>query len=204
VAEKLFGTTTSASAREPLVERVPEGNLVVTDGGKIVAFAHIQPLQPDPMTRFMRSEIVGRDIAAAHLDPFTPGKVVDVLIKSIGSYHKNKSVSTRYSKALFIGLKRELRKWGEKGYIIHRVYATSETPSGIQTANEFYMTSLGKIPSRNRKKRFAYELDPLTTINPFFKDYQAAIARWREQHPEEYEQAWKDWQERQRQTSQDE
>jgi hypothetical protein len=199
VAEKLFGRTTASDARVPLIERVPEGNLVVTDRGKIVSFAHIQPLLPGPIGQFLRSEIVGNQITADHLDPFAPSKVVDVLIKSIGSYHESQAISTRYNKALFLGLKRELTRWGEKGYIIHRIYATSETPTGIESANEFHMHSLGKIRSRHKKKRFAYELDPLTTTNPFFRDYQAAIAHWQQQHPEEYAQAWRDWSERQQQ-----
>ncbi len=197
IAEKLFGHTTLAEDRMPLVKRVPEGNLVVTDRGKIVSYAHIQPLLLEPLQRFLSGKIRGKDITAEHLDPFAPGKVVDILVKSIGSYHENPATSTRYSKALFLGMRSELTRWGEKGYIINKIYATSETSSGIEKASEFRMTSLGKIPGSKGKKRFAYAIDPKTSTLSFFKGYQTALDKWRTSHPEQYERAWIDWQRRQ-------
>lgn len=198
VAKKLFGNTTDAEDRKALVRAVPEGNLVVTDRDRIVSYAHIQPLLPEPLQWFLTGKIRGKHIITDYLDPFAPGKVVNVLIKSIGTYHEDPDTSIRYSKTLFIGMRRELTQWGEKGYIINRIYATSETQSGIEAANEFCMTSLGKIRGSDRnKKRFAYMIDPLTSTNPFFRDYQAALEVWRIEHPEEYKQAWQIWQGRQ-------
>lgn len=193
VAEQLFGHTTFAEDRMPLVKRVPEGNLVVTDQDTVVSYIHIQPLQSAPLKQFLDGKIRGSQIIADYLDPFAPGKVVDVLVKSIGSYHENTNTRKRYSKALFVGLRKEITRWGEQGYIIHRVYATSETPSGIEAAADFQMTSMGKMPTTKGKRRFAYVLDPLTTKHPFFKGYQEALHQWAQDHPEEYKRAWEEW-----------
>ncbi len=83
----------------------------------------------------------------------------------------------------------ELTRWGEQGYIIDKIYATSETQSGIEMANEFSMLSLGKIRGSKGKKRFAYVIDPIHSTNHFFKAYRAALEQWREEHSEQYEKA---------------
>jgi hypothetical protein len=197
VAHKLFGHTTSAEARMPLVQKCPEGNYVVTDHGKIVSYVHIQPLLTKPLKDFLAGKFRGSAITADCLDPFEPGKVVDVLIKSMGSYHEHKATSTRYSKALFVGLRHKLIQWGYKGYIIHRVYATSETQSGIEKAADFKMKSLGKIPGSRGKKRFAFELDPFISDYWMMQEYRMALEQWKHEHPDEYETAWKRWREQQ-------
>jgi hypothetical protein len=195
VAAKLFGHTTSAEKRVPLVQKCPEGNYVVTDHGKIVSYAHIQPLQTEPLQGFLTGEFRGEQITADYLDPFAPGKVVDVLIKSIGSYHEHVGTKNRYSQMLFLGLRHELIKWGYKGYIIHRVYATSETQDGVMMAAKFHMQSRGRIRGSKRKKRFAFELDPFTSDYPMFRDYRKALEHWEYDHPDEYKEAWRIWNE---------
>lgn len=197
VAQKLFGHTTAAEDRMPLIERVPEGNLVVTDRGKIVGYIHIQPLLPDVMQKFRGGEIRGAGIRAEDLDPFRTGKVVNILVKSVGSYHDHKSIATLYNKILFRKLEMELKLWGEKGYIIDKVYATSETPSGIDAASSFKMASLGRVRGSSGKRRYAYVLDVAQSDLRYLKPYKLALEKWRVQHQEEYEQAWRDWHERQ-------
>lgn len=193
VAHKLFGHTTPAETRISILARCPEGNYVVTDHEKVVSYAHIYPLLTEPLQGFLRGDFRGDSITAEHLDPFAPGKVVDLLIKSLGSYHESVSVRKRYSKALFVGLWHELIRWGHEGYIVHRIYATSETPSGIESAVEFQMKSLGRIPTQSRKKRYGFELDPFTSEHRIMRDYRLALEDWKRQHPAEYEHAWQEW-----------
>lgn len=199
VAHKLFGHTTSAETRIPLVQRCPEGNYVVTDCGKIVGYAHIQPLLSEPLRKFLAGEFRGDSLVAEYLDPFEPGKVIDVLIKSIGAYHESEPIRKRYSKILFIGLGHEIIRWGYSGYIIHRIYATSETPSGIEAALDFKMMPLGKIKGSKGKKRFAFELDPSTADKKMMRHYRDALEYWKNEHPDQYKRAWERWGETHRQ-----
>lgn len=193
VAHKLFGSTTSAATRISLLERCPEGNVIVTDNDIVVSFAHLYPLKDETLQKFLAGEIRGAQIGIDDLDCFETGKIVNVLVKSVGSYHEHLATSKLYSKTLFLGLRHELMRWGYKGYIINRVYATSETQSGIEAAAEFKMQSLGRIPGSKGKKRYAYELDPFTSDLSIAQQYKVAIEDWSKQHPQEYEKAWQDW-----------
>lgn len=195
VALALFGHTTPASDRIPLLEKCPEGNVVVTDKGMVVSYAHLYPLKQETLRQFLAGKIRGPQITANGLDPFETGKVVDILVKSMGSYHLHKTTAKLYSKALFLGLSRELVRWAQKGYIIHRVYATSETFEGIQAAAEFMMQSRGRVPSTKGKIRYGYELDPLTSQLPMAQRYRQALEGWAKEHPEEYDRAWQTWRE---------
>jgi hypothetical protein len=193
VAVKLFGATSPARDRIPLFERCPIGNFVVTDQDAVVGFAILLPMKREPIQEFLAGRFRGSDITADHLDPFEEGKVVDVLVKCIGCYHDHMPTSRRYSQWLLSGLKKEIVKWGEKGFIIHRVYGTSETPSGITLALEFKMQSLGKISGSRGHKRYAFEIDPQQSEHPIFRKYCKALEAWREQHPLEYDAAWEKW-----------
>jgi hypothetical protein len=185
IAVKLFGTTTPANDRIPLLNRCPEGNVVVTDNDQVVGFAHLYPMLQEPLSQFLAGRFRGRGIVAEHLDPFETGKVVDLLIKSMGTYHESLFLRRRYSKMLFVGLRHEAERWGLKGYIIRKIYATSETQSGIELAADFRMKSLGRIPGSKGQKRYAFELDPCDSGHPIIQDYCKALEVWRGLNPEE-------------------
>jgi hypothetical protein len=190
VAHKLFGHTTGAATRVQMLEACPTGNVVVTDGGLIVGFCHIYPLIREPLMQFLNGEFRGNGLGAVHIDPFYPGKVVNVLIKSMGTYHDHLPINKRYSQALFLGLRSEVVRWGENGYIIEKIYATSETPSGLELAMEFQMQPRGRIPGTRGKRRYAFELDPRKATHPIIKAYCKGLDSWIEQHPQEYKVAW--------------
>ncbi len=196
VAVKLFGPTTPASDRIPLFEKCPEGNVVVLDNNQVVSFAVILPMKQEPLREFLSGKFRGNGVTADHLDPFAPGKVVDILIKSMGSFHEHKPTSRKYSQRLLSGLKDEIAKWGKKGYIIHKIYGTSETPDGIALALEIQMQSLGKIPGSRGHKRYAFELDPYKSAHPFIRNYVNALDQWKKEHTQEWEEAWAEWKDR--------
>ena len=193
VAVRLFGPTTPAIERIPLFEKCAEGNLVVTDHGQVVGFAVILPMKQEPLKEFLAGKFRGSQITADHLDPFATGKVVDVLVKSIGSHHEHIPTCRKYNQRLLSGLRDEMSNWGRKGYIIRKIYCTSEESDGIALALEIRMQSLGKIPGSRGKKRYAFELDPYLSTHPIIKSYAQSIDQWKEQHPKEWENAWNKW-----------
>jgi hypothetical protein len=193
VAVKLFGPTTPASDRIPLLERCPEGNLVLVDSDQIVGFAVILPMKQEPLKLFLSGKFRGSAITADHLEPFASGKVVDILIKAIGVYHESILMQRVYGGRLLMEVHNEMIRWGLKGFIIHKIYGTSEEPSGITLALEMRMQSLGRIPGSRGKKRYAFELDPYQSASPMIRGYAQAVLGWREAHPQEWEQAWEKW-----------
>lgn len=193
VAVKLFGPTSPAIERIPLLERCPEGNLILVDNDQIVGFAVILPMKQEPLKLFLSGKFRGSAITADHLDPFATGKVVDILIKAIGVDHESVPMQRVYGERLLMEVRNEIIRWGIKGYIIHKVYCTSEEPPGITMALEMKMQSLGRISGSRGKKRYAFELDPYQTSSPVVRGYTQAINGWRDAHPQEWKEAWEEW-----------
>lgn len=186
VAIELFPEgTTSADARKPLVAICPDGNYIVKDQGKVVSYVHLQPLKPATMKAFLKGEIRGKDITIQDIDTFEPGKSVDVLVKSIGSTRKNgEDKSAHYTQRLLLGTARELEKMGKRGVIIRKIYATSETISGIAMATDIKMRRIRTIkkPQGHSLGRYAYELDVATSDFPLLQSYKRALAEWKQSH----------------------
>ncbi len=186
VAASLFGETTSAEARKPLVALCPEGNYVVKRHGKVVAYIHIQPLKHDRLMAFMRGEIRGKHITANDLDCFETGKSVECLIKSIGAVKTIGSTEEicranqlRFLFKLIRGTALEMAKLGSKGVDITTIYATSETVTGIAIGFSAKMEPFGKPLGIGR---FRFVLDVATSSLPLLRPYKAALAEWKRQH----------------------
>jgi hypothetical protein len=183
VAASLFGDTTPAEARKPLIEACPEGNYIVKRNSKVVAYIHIQPLKHERMMAFMKGEIRGKDIKADDIDCFQPEKEVECLIKSIGA---TKNIGTseencRHNQLRFLfkllrGTALEMAKLGEKGIIIKRIYATSETTTGIAMAFSAKMEQYGKPLGTGR---FRFILDVEKSDIPFLRPYNKALEQWK-------------------------
>lgn len=184
VASSLFDKTTSAADRMPLVARCSDGNYVLknADTGVTLAYVHLQPLKSDRLQAFLKGEIRGWQLTAEDLDLFEPGKEVDVLVKSMGATRAFGEVqSTRYMQRLLFGTARAMAELGKKGVIVHKVYATSETSTGINLAMHAHMQQIGRISP----DRYAFELDVATSNLPLLRSYKKALAEWRQQFPKQ-------------------
>jgi hypothetical protein len=183
VAASLFGDTTSADVRKPLIESCPEGNYIVKRNGKVVAYIHIQPLKHEILMSFMKGETRGKQIKADDIDCFTPGKEVECLIKSVGAA-KNIGTSEedcRHNQLRFLfkllrGTALEMAKLGEKGIIIRKLYATSETVTGIAMGFSAKMEQYGKPLGTGR---FRFVLDVEKSEIPLLRPYNKALEQWR-------------------------
>ena len=186
VAASLFESTTSAEARKPLIKLCPEGNYVVKRNGKVVAYIHIQPLKHERIIAFMKGEIRGKDITVNDLDPFEPGKTVECLVKSMGA---TKLIGTTgetqrnnqliYLRILLRGTALAMAELGRQGINISKMYATSETVTGIEMGFSAKMEQFGK-PLKGGRFRFA--LDVETSDLAILKPYKHALTEWRERN----------------------
>lgn len=179
VAASLFGNTTSAEFRKPLIRACPEGNYILKKNHKIVAYIHIQPLKHERMMAFMRGEIRGKDITISDLDPFESGKAVECLIKSVGAVNNigtteetRRANQLRFIFRLLRGTALELAKLGEKGIEIKKIYATSETVTGISMGFSAKMKQYGKPLGSGR---FRFVMDVETSDLPILQPYKKAL-----------------------------
>lgn len=182
VAASLFGSTTSAEARKPLVSLCPDGNYVVKRKGKIVGFIHIQPLKHDRLMAFMKGDIRGKDITVNDLDCFAPDKTVECLIKSIGATKQigntDKAKRANQLRILYKLIRHtaiEMAKLGSQGIKISKIYATSETVTGIAMGFSAKMDQFGKPLGEGR---FRFVLDVDESELPLLQPYKRELAKW--------------------------
>lgn len=186
IAAMLFASTTSAEARKPLVKKCPQGNYIVKRDEKIVAYIHLQPLKHDRMIAFMKGEIRGKDITIDDLDKFEAGKSIELLVKSvgatklIGATEETRLHNQRYFlMRLLRGTARELKKLGDIGVDINKIYATSETLTGIRMAYDAKMEFFGRPLGESR---FRYVLDIQKSDLALLQPYKRALAEWKANH----------------------
>lgn len=191
VAASLFGSTTSAEARKPLIKLCPDGNYILKRNGKVVAYIHIQPLKHERLMAFMRGEIRGHHITADDLDCFAPGKPVECLVKSIGAVktigatEEAKRINQlNYLRRLLRGTAREMAKLGSNGIIITKLYATSETVTGIEMGFSAKMEQYGK-PLKGGRFRFVLDIEKSDL--PLLQPYKRALAKWHKTHDKKSE-----------------
>lgn len=175
VAHELFGHTTPADQRKPMIEACPQGNYVLLRGDEIVAYIHIQPLKTDRLKAFMDGSIRGWDLTYKDLDCFAPGKSVECLVKSIGATAKYGIEAQRYfGRALLRGTMRALIEMGRHGVRITKFYATSERDTGISICLSADMKVMGEPLG----KRLPFVVDIDEADVQAFKRYREALAQW--------------------------
>src|SRR6266568_768958 len=178
VASKLFHHTTSADARKPLVDRCPDGNYILKDNGIIVAYIHLQPLKHDRLMEFMHGRLRGWELSVDDLQCFPIGTSIELLIKSVGAYAEKPAMQRFYMQRLLVGTAHAIAQLGSKGVYITKLYATSETPTGIEMAIRAKMTSMGPMKGSKGMKRYAFVLDVATSDLQLVHPYQVAYAMW--------------------------
>lgn len=188
VAASVFSpNTTSAAQRAACVAKCLDGNYVVKEYGEVVAFIHVQPLYPDRLQAFIQGSLRGWEITADDIDCFIPDKPTDVLLKSMAATRKyGMSKSLYYTQRLLLGTSHELAKLGSQGIILRKVYATSETTTGIALSIHAQMKMVKRLkvgdPEKNEPPRYAFELDVATSNIPLLREYRQALQIWKEQH----------------------
>jgi len=175
--------TTTAEQRAACVAKCPDGNYVVKEYGEVVAFIHIQPLRPDRLRAFINGDLRGWQITDEDIECFVPGKPTDVLIKSMAATRKyGQQKSLYYTQRLLLGTSHELARLGRQGIVLRKVYATSETETGIALSIHAQMKRIKRLkaanPEKNEPGRYSFELDVATSNVPLLREYQQAIRTW--------------------------
>ncbi len=135
---------------------------------------------------FMRGEIRGKHIKAEDLDCFAPRKAVECLIKSVGAVNSigytdedRRSNELRYLFRLLRGTALAMAELGNEGVNITKIYATSETVTGIAMGFNAKMEQFGKPLGMGR---FRFVLDVETSDLPLLHPYKKAFAAWNKEH----------------------
>lgn len=171
----------TAEIRQAWLAKNPEGHYLLKHDGKLVAYFWLLPLKHERLIAFMDGEIRGGDITAEDVETFEPGRPVECWIVGIASEPDvNEMTRMHYVQHLIRGTLRELEKLGRKGIIVTKVYATSDTPTGIVTAIHIGMDEYG--PKIGKRLRFVLDVEKSHSF--LLDDYKRGLAEWRKEQRE--------------------
>ena len=177
LSKRAIGPTMNAQTRQAWLSKNPESCYVVKHKEKIVAFFHFIPIVHQTLMKFMNGEIRGWDIKAEDVEAFHPGKDLECLAIIASEPDVDNDTRRHYVTILIRGIMRELHKLGTQGVIITKVYATSQTPTGIAMAMHGEMQEFGA----RLGKRLTFVLDMQNTQSFLANSYQKGLALWKKE-----------------------
>ena len=168
----------TAEVRRAWLAKNPAGHYLLKHDGKLVAYFWVLPVKHERLMAFMEGEIRGGDITAEDVETFEPGKPVECLLVGIASEPDVGEITRmHYVQHLLRGVRREAGQLGRKGALITKVYATSDTPTGITTAIHVGMEEYG--PRVGKRLRFVLDVEKSQSF--LLDDYKQGLAQWRKE-----------------------
>lgn len=168
--------TMNPATRRAWLNANPESCFVVKHNKEVVAFFHLLPIKHERLMQFMDGKIRGWHITGEDIEPFEPGKPVECLAIVASEPDVDETTRMHYMLVLLRGLSKTLNEMGRRGILITKIYATSETPTGIAMAMHLGMK---EMPPRIGK-RIRFELDTKDEATSFLiKSYQKGLSEWK-------------------------
>lgn len=169
--------TMSAELRRSWIEKNPDSCYVVKHDNKVVAFFHLLPVKHERLMQFMEGKIRGWDVTAKDVEPFETGNAVECLAIIASEPDVSETTRMHYVTVLLRGIKREINKLGCRGVIITKIYATSETPTGIAMSIHAGMETYGPRVG----KRLTFVMDIEKSKSFIVDAYQEGLAEWKKE-----------------------
>ncbi len=165
----------TVEVRRAWLDTNPEGDYHLVHNNKLVAYCQLLPVKHERLMDFMEGKIRGGEIRPEDIDIFEPGKAVECLITIASEPDVGEMSRMHYVQHLLRGTMHELEKLGRKGYIISKVYATTDTPTGIAMAIHTGMKEYGNKVG----KRLRFVLDVEESQSFLLNSYKIGLAEWK-------------------------
>ncbi len=175
LSSRAIGQTMSADVRRSWLSKNPESCYIVRHSNKIVAFFHLLPLKHETMMDFMEGKIRGWNITVEDVETFEPGKPFECLLIIASEPDVDETSRMHYVRVLLRGITRRMNELGKSGVTITKLYATSQTPTGIAMAIHAGMEEF----SPRLGKRLAFVMDVETSQSFLLDSYKEGLAEWR-------------------------
>jgi hypothetical protein len=168
----------NAEIRRAWLAKNPEGAYHLKHNNKLAAYFRLLPVKHDQLMAFMEGKIRGGEITAEDVEILEPGKPVECLIIGIASEPDvGEMTRMHYVQHLLRGIMREMEELGRRGIMITKLYATSDTPTGITMAIHVGMKEYG--PKIGKRLRFVMDVE---TSNSFLLDgYKKGLTEWKKE-----------------------
>ncbi len=158
-----------------------ESDYHVYHDGKLVAFLFFVPIKNEIMDDFIKGIIPWKDIKPERdIEKYLPERPLSLFVQSIASEPDvDETTRTHYMLILLRGAGEELKKLGRRGIIIEKVYARSQTPTGIAMAIHAGMQEYEPLPRTGKLIRFV--LDIKTSNAYLARAYKEGFAEWQKE-----------------------
>jgi len=179
LAHLVFGTKARAlDKRRAFLEKNPDIDYHLYSEDKLVAYINIVPLKRQAIDNFMYGTIKAWDISTDDIEQFTPEKPLECLIIDMVTTPTAPPLErTTYGSKLLTGLLRTLIAMGSQGIEISKVYAASDTPTGIRILKNAGF----QVMYEARKGRLSFELDLMKSDERLLREYKQTIERKKKQ-----------------------
>ncbi len=175
LAKRILGATISVEQRQAWLRKNPESDFIVKHGSKVVAYLQLLPVKHKTIEDFMDGKIRGWQVPEDDVETFESGKEVEcILMGTASDPDMGEIVREGYMLVLIRGLMGKLREWGQRGIKLTKIYATSETPTGISMALHLGMEEVK--PRLGKRLRFV--LDVNDTDSFLFNSYKEGLSKW--------------------------
>jgi hypothetical protein len=177
LAHLVFGEKAEAiKERTSFIHKNPDIDFHVYDQGTLTAYINIIPLKHETIETFMQAKVKAWEISPNDIEQFTPGKPLEcIIIDMVTTPTVPPRQRAKYGAKLIAGLINTLAEAGKRGVEISKIYAASETPTGIRILKNAGFEIIGEA----RNGRFSFLLDVMTSNEKLLKEYQEAIKEWK-------------------------
>jgi hypothetical protein len=163
--------------KQAFLEKNPDINYHLYDHGNFVGCIDIIPLKHEAIVDFLQGKVIAWLIDPENIEQFEPGKpleclIIDMLTTPGVEPFKRSSYAARMI-SNFINV---LIEWGNQGVEVSKVYAASNTPSGIRVLKNAGF----QIIDENDKGRICFELDINKSNERILRSYKEALERWKQ------------------------
>jgi hypothetical protein len=181
LAHLVFGARASnpemINLRRSFLEKNPDITYHLYDGDHLVAYINLIPLDQEAIARFKEGER-GWFLGTDHIEQFQPGKPLECIIIDMATTPTVPPARRgTYAQILLEGFTRNLAKWGQIGVEISKVYAASNTASGIRILKHAGFQTIKDLGNG----RYVFELDVNASEARILLGYKEAIRHWKEQ-----------------------
>jgi hypothetical protein len=181
LAHLVFGARASnpemINLRRSFLEKNPDITYHLYDGDHLVAYINLIPLDQEAIARFKEGER-GWFLGTDHIEQFQPGKPLECIIIDMATTPTVPPARRgTYAQILLGGLTRNLAEWGQMGVEIAKVYAASNTASGIRILKHAGFQVIKDLGNG----RYVFELDVNASEAKILLGYKEAIRQWKEQ-----------------------
>lgn len=161
------------SIMEAWIRQNPEALHVLRRGNEIVGYVAMWPMSNDTIMRRMRGEILHRSIPIDDIQPYIPGKSIQIYFAdAIVSSEENKQ--SKLGARLMLEVARFLYRLAEQDIRITEIYTVGTTAYGIRLCRSLNMTPL-ELETGIREDRIPFVLDIEKSDAPMVVEYRRIL-----------------------------